>query len=147
MLLGIHPHAVFMDSRYGPYAKQFAVVYVDEQGRKIWLPVVTPRGHASVYSTGRQQVYWMHRVNGQELQPKRMERGIRRLTAFWTHKHGVDLEDAAFLILARDLKQANGWEAGLLHRQYEQPWVTVGTANWSGGGFTLNMIGIEGPGR
>ena len=89
----------------------------------------------------------MHRVNGQELQPKRMERGIRRLTAFWTHKHGVDLEDAAFLILARDLKQANGWEAGLLHRQYEQPWVTVGTANWSGGGFTLNMIGIEGPGR
>jgi uncharacterized membrane protein YphA (DoxX/SURF4 family) len=147
MLLGIHPHAVFMDSRYGPYAKQFAVVHVDEQGRKIWLPVVTPRGHASVYSTGRQQVYWMHRVNGQELQPKRMERGIRRLTAFWAHKYGVDLQDAAFLILARDLKRADGWEAGLLHRQYEQPWITVGTANWSGGGFTLNMTGLEGQSR
>jgi hypothetical protein len=118
-------------------------VYVDEQGRQIWLPVVSSRGHSSLYSTGRQQVYWTHRVNGGELRLQRMERGIRRLTAFWAHQHDVDLEDAVFLILVRRLKQSDGWERGLLHQQYEQPWVTVGTASWSDGGFTLKVAGID----
>jgi hypothetical protein len=144
IFLGIHPHAVFMDSRYGPYPSQFAVVYVNEQGNETWLPVVTSSGHASVYSTGRQQVYWMHRVNGRELRRDRMEDGIRRLTAFWAHKHGVDLRDAVFLIRVRRLKKAQTWEAGLLHQQEQQPWVTAGTAKWSDGRFSLNTPDLPG---
>lgn len=143
VLLGIHPHAVFMDSRYGPYPEQFAVVYVDGEGRRVWLPVVSPRGHAGLYAIGRQNVYWVHRVNGGELLPERMERGIRRLTAFWAHKNGIDLEDATFLILARRLKQADGWESGLLHQEYERPWVAAGTATWSKDEFTLNLTGLD----
>jgi hypothetical protein len=138
ILVGVHPHAVFMDARYGPYPSQFAVVHVNDQGNETWLPVVTSRGHASVYSTGRQQVYWMHRVNGGELQRDRMEDGIRRLTAFWAHKHGVDLRDAVFLIRVRHLKKAQNWEPGLLRRQKEQPWMTAGTARWSDRRFSLN---------
>jgi hypothetical protein len=132
-----------MDWRYGPYPKQFAVVHVNAQGHQNWLPVVTPRGHASFYSSGRQQVYWTHRVNGDELRRDRMEPGIRTLTAFWAHEHDIDLRDAEFLILVRDLKQPHGWEAGFLRQQCEQPWATVGTANWSDGRFTLNMNGID----
>jgi hypothetical protein len=143
IFLGIHPHPVFMDWRYRPYPKQFAVVHVDELGRWSWLPVVSPRGHSSFYSSGRQQVYWTHRVNGDELRRERMEPGIQRLTAFWAHKHDVDLRAAVFLVLARDLKQPRGWEAGFLHRQCQQPWEQTGTANWSNGRFTLNMNGMD----
>jgi hypothetical protein len=128
-----------MASRYGPYPRQFAVVYVNEQGNETWLPVVTSRGHASVYSTGRQQVYWVHRVNGAELRRDRMEDGIRRLTAFWAYKHGVDLRDSVFLIRVRDLKKPQGWETGLLRQQQERPWVTVGMVKWSDGHSSLNM--------
>jgi uncharacterized membrane protein YphA (DoxX/SURF4 family) len=139
-LLGIDPHAVFMDLRYGPHPQQFAVVYVDARGAETWLPVVTSRGHAATYSTGRQQVYWMHRVNGRELRQERMEDGVRRLTAFWAHRHGVPLRDATFLIRARSLKKAQGWEPGLLHRQHEQPWATIGSATWSDGRFALSTV-------
>jgi hypothetical protein len=132
-----------MDWRYGPYPEQFAVVYVDNQGRQIWLPVVSPRGHAGYYSTGRQAVHWTHRVNGEELRSERMKEGTRRLTAFWAHKHGVDLRDATFLILVRHLKKVNGWEKGMLRQQCEQPWVAAGTAQWSDGIFTLNMAGFS----
>ena len=145
ILLGVHAHAVFMDARYGPNSSQFAVVHVNAQGDETWLPVVTSRGHASVYSTGRQQVYWMHRINGGELRRDRMEDGIRRLTAFWAHKHGVDLRDAVFLIRVRHLKKAQGWEAGLLRRQKEQPWVTAGTAKWSDWHFSLDTPNLPVP--
>lgn len=138
-LMGIQTHPIFMDSRYGHYRRQFAVVYVDEQRRQHWLPVVTPEGHASWYSTGRQQVYWMHRVNGSELRPERMEDGVRRLTAFWAHQHDVDLRHASFLIFTRDLKQAHGWEPGLAREQIQRGWDSGGAAHWSDGVFTLDL--------
>jgi hypothetical protein len=82
----------------------------------------------------------MHRVNGRELRQERMEDGVRRLTAFWAHRHGVPLQDATFLIRARGLKKAQGWEPGLLHRQHEQPWATIGSATWSDGRFALSTV-------
>jgi hypothetical protein len=45
----------------------------------------------------------------------------------------------------RHLKKAQGWEAGLLRRQKEQPWVTAGTAKWSDWHFSLDTPNLPVP--
>ena len=140
---GIHPHGVFLPSHFSGYNHVIALVYDDPEQGEVWLPIITPKGQAGYYNTGRQFVKWSFRVNSPQIVPSRLEDGIRDYTAFWMAKEGISPADASFFVRVKVIDSPRGWEKGFLRRQMEKPWVDAGRAEWRSGRFSAEIVDIE----
>lgn len=143
-VLGIQTHPVFMESiHFRGYNHIAAIVYDDPDGGEVWLPVIRPSGQPHWMNSGRLWVYWTFRVMSPRVNRARLERGIKRVTAFWMHRNGISPRAANFRILVKPIEVPRHWERGFLRRQMEQPWKEAGTATWTNGVFHAAIRNIE----
>lgn len=140
---GIGPHAVVMDPRWGGVAHPvLAVTHLGAGGNEAWLPILTEEGRAHPAWTGRNWVYWLHRICVPPIDLARWSSGLERLTAYWGHERGIDLADATFAVRAKLLPPASGWERGRAAALVAEPWVRVGTVRWIAGEFSASFPGL-----
>jgi len=144
-LAGLTRHGVFMDGHFRGYDQMISLAHVDGSGGETWLPIYGADGLATAANSGRTWVFWNWRVVGTRPDPERLADGIRRLTAFWAHRRGLDLRDLRFEIRARATEAPLAWERGLLDRQRERPWRRVGLAGWRDGVFWSEIGPLERP--
>jgi len=143
VLLGLHPHAVFMDYRFGQtHHYLLTAVHVDAHGHETWLPIFLDTGQAAQYTTGRLNVHWLHRVITVDVDVDQWDRGLRRITAFWSRHHGVDLDDATFLIKIKRIDTSQGWEPGYRQRQMAMPWMDGGVIRWRDQHYTSQVVDV-----
>ncbi len=95
---GITKHGVFMDGHFNGYNHIVSVYYVDKNENKVRLPIITEEGLPDYYNYGANWVKWTFRVVGTRINEKTLSKGLRRFSAFWAHKHNIDLTDAKFII-------------------------------------------------
>lgn len=141
---GITSHSVFMDAHFNNYNHIVAVVFVAPDGKSSFLPIIDEQGRPGSYIYGPNWVKWTFRVNSPEVNMEQLTEGIRDFTAFWAHKHSIDLKDATFKILVKKINVPHKWEKDFLSKQIQKPWVDAGEVKWEDSQFKIiKCISIE----
>jgi hypothetical protein len=142
--MGMGPHAVVMDGRWGAIPHPLlAVTLVGAGGEETWLPMLTEDGRADPSWTGRVWVYWLHTVCQPPIDIDRWRSGLERVTAYWGHELGADLTDATFAVRAKVLPATTKWERGRSATLAAEPWTRVGTVRWIDGEFSAIFPGLH----
>ncbi len=144
ILFGITSHPVFSESiHFKGYKHIVAVVYVDKDGKRTWLPIINQKGMPDKYIYGSNWVNWTFRVNGIHATKETLNAGIQRYSAFWAAKNGVSLMDAHFEIMVKKIDNPNGWERDFLTKQIAKPWVNGGFVDWKNNQFVSSIEDIK----
>jgi len=141
---GITNHGVFMDHHFINYNHLFAVVYLKPGGGEEWLPMTQPDGQPGWYNYGSEMVNWDFRVNNANVNQRKLLKGIRNYSAFWSQKHDISLDDASFKIMVKEIETPVKWERDFLHNQIMKPWREIGTATWKNEEFNCAIEPVEG---
>ncbi|MEM7186429.1 MAG: HTTM domain-containing protein [Bacteroidota bacterium] len=125
--LGIGPHGVFVDGHFIGYDRLVSVSY---DGKL--LPMYDERGMPGHYLSGGSWADFNFRVNKPFVMrhKKNLKRGLIRYTAYWAHENNVDLENAAFEVVMKNIEATFEWEKDLLKRNQESPWYPIGYLRW-----------------
>ncbi|MFT6849646.1 MAG: putative DCC family thiol-disulfide oxidoreductase YuxK [Sphingobacteriales bacterium] len=141
---GITQHAVFTDHiHFNDYNHVIAITHLDDTGKEIWLPIIDQNGQPDFYIYGANWVKWTFRVNGINVDQKKLKDGIRDFTAFWAYKNHIDLKNTIFNIKVKKIQSHNGWEKNFLRNQMQNPWFDAGTIHWNNEVFTAEIPNIE----
>ena len=143
IFFGSTHHVVFNDSHFDNYNHIVAITYLDKNGKETWLPINDERGMPSTYCYGFNWVKWTFRVTSPDIETKTLGKGIRRFTAFWANKNGIDLNDATFLIKVKKIDIPNKWEKDFLKKQIASPWIDGGKVEWKYEEFYQSIKNIE----
>jgi predicted DCC family thiol-disulfide oxidoreductase YuxK len=145
VFLGLTSHPVFSERiHFDRYNHIVAVTYIDKKGTEIWLPIIDKNGQPDLYNYGSNWVNWTFRVNQLDIHMGRLNNGLKRYTAFWAGKHGVDLMDATFRVKVKKIETTQHWEKDFLDRQKAKPWVDAGLIHWENNGYKSEIVDIEG---
>jgi hypothetical protein len=144
-LAGITRHGVFMDRHFQRYEEVIAVASVAPDGRETLLPYWEPSGAPASANNGRLWVFWNWRVVGVAPDRSSVADGIRSLTAFWAHEHGLPLDGARFVVRSKRIDVPTAWAPGWLRRERARPWREMGRARWSGASFEIEFADPDGP--
>ena len=140
--LGISPHALYMHDHFAGYNHLLAITYRDKGGRETWLPFVNEEGRLLTPNWGRVQSMWANVAITSHMSRDRLEKFMRKLTAFYGPDMGVDLADAEFVIKMKEVRVPVEWEYDLRHRNMAAPWRDVGTVSWKFDGMRLEVPGL-----
>ncbi|KAA5548327.1 DCC1-like thiol-disulfide oxidoreductase family protein [Adhaeribacter rhizoryzae] len=141
-LFGLTSHAVFMDYHFRDYNHILAVQYIDDI-KRVWLPIVTSDGMASSYNSGRGWVNWTFRTMGPNVNMKSLSNGLLKYTAFWAVKNDVNLNNAQFRIVAKQINIPQHWEKDFLRKQMDNKWIDAGRVYWINKEFKADLVDIE----
>jgi predicted DCC family thiol-disulfide oxidoreductase YuxK len=145
VLLGITPHNVFVDPHYIGYSHIIAIIYLDKNGKEIWLPIIDKNGQPSYYNYGTNWRKMSFSTNGPNISPNSLNSGVRDYTAFWAKKQNLDLTKAKFLIKVKKIDSLKNWswEKDFLNRQIAKPWIDGGFIEWKDKKFVSSIKDIE----
>ena len=142
--LGLTQHQVFTDRiHFNNYNHIISVYYEDNSGNQIRLPIIDEEGKPDLYIYGANWVNWTFRVNGMDVEMKKLSKGVQRYTAFWAHKNNIDLDDAKFILKVKKVESPTGWEKDFLNNQLSNPWMNGGEVRWKNKEFYPNIKDIE----
>jgi len=129
-LLGIVSHDIFLDKHFADFDQLINISYLENNGNIKPLPLFTQTGQPGTYSTGRLWTKWAYRVTGANPDKEKLAAGINQFTFFWARQHGINLDNAVFMIQIKKIEKIKNWEKTFLNRQLNQPWITVGRVKW-----------------
>jgi predicted DCC family thiol-disulfide oxidoreductase YuxK len=141
--LGISPHALYMHDHFQGYEHILALAYRDQSGREEWLPFVNAEGRLLTPNWGRVQSMWANVAITKHMSRDRLEKFMRKVTAFYGVEMGVDLQDAEFVIKMKQVGVPMDWEYDLRHKNMAAPWRDVGIVAWREDGMRLDVPGLE----
>jgi predicted DCC family thiol-disulfide oxidoreductase YuxK len=141
--LGISPHALYMHDHFQGYERILAVTYRDSEGNEQWLPFVNQEGRLLSPNWGRVQSMWANVAITKHMSPDRLEKFMRKITAYYGAELGLDLADAEFIIKLKEVRAPMDWEPDLRHRNMAAPWRDVGAVHWSRDGMRLAIADPE----
>ena len=145
MFFGIQVHNVFMyEDHFENYNHIVGLTYLDPSGKEIWLPICNQNGTPGFYSWDRYWLKWTFRTAARNIKPELLRDGIEKYTAFWASKHGVDLNNATFLVKVKKIDNPTGWEKDFLHHQQSKPWISGGEVRWINKEYHPAIKDIEG---
>lgn len=128
-IFGITPHGLYMHDHFKGYDRIFAITYQDDGDEK-WLPFVNEQGRLIAPNWGRVHSMWANVAVTSQIDPERLGKFIKKVTAFYGTKLGIDLSHAQFTIKMKLIDVPMDWEKDLRQRNLSGPWYDVGTANW-----------------
>ncbi|MFM7311246.1 MAG: thiol-disulfide oxidoreductase DCC family protein, partial [Flavobacteriales bacterium] len=141
---GITGHTVFLDKHFNGYRHNIAVEYVGENGGpNIWLPIITPSGQPGDYQVGPTWARWTFRINGPNIQPAVLNKGVEDFTAYWMGKNHISFKHAKFKIWVKTFDAPDGWRANHLREQMAKPWIDAGEVEWNDKKFEARIADIE----
>jgi hypothetical protein len=127
---GICMHGVFIDPHWTNYDHVIALVHALEDGSFEWLPLTTPTGQMGSLATGRLWAHWGFRTNSAGISNELVEKGVKRLSAYWLGAQALPFDEAKFLVLTKATKPCSGWRKNELTEQMAMPWQVTGEVNW-----------------
>ncbi|MGH6636222.1 MAG: DCC1-like thiol-disulfide oxidoreductase family protein, partial [Gammaproteobacteria bacterium] len=98
VIFGITPHGLYMHDHFEGYDRIFAITYKGHDGDEKWLPFVNQQGRLIAPNWGRVQSMWANVAVTSQIDPERLGKFIKKVTAFWGTKLGIDLSHAQFTI-------------------------------------------------
>ncbi len=142
--LGLTGHQVFTDRiHFDNYNHIISVVHIDKNGNEKWLPIIDKNGQPDLYIYGSNWVNWTFRVNGMNVNQNVLSSGVKRYTAFWAYKNGVNLQNTMFLIKVKKIESPKGWQKDFLNKQIAKPWIDGGYIEWKDKKFISHIKEIE----
>jgi hypothetical protein len=140
--LGISPHALYMHDHFQGYEHIVAITYRDKAGREEWLPFINEEGRLLSPNWGRVQSMWANVAITKHMSRDRLEKFMRKVTAYYGVEMGVNLADADFVIKMKDVGVPMDWEYDLRHSNMAAPWRDVGSIAWRDDGMRLDVSGL-----
>lgn len=141
---GITSHNVFIDKiHYDGYSHIIAIVYVNKEGKEVWLPIIDKNGQPSYYNYGTNWRKMSFDTNSANIDKNKLNDGVRDFTAFWAFRNDVNLNNAKFVIKVKKLDAPKGWEKDFLNKQIAKPWIDGGYIIWKDNKFESSIKNIE----
>lgn len=129
-LLGITPHALYMDEHFAGYERILAITFDSGNGRETWLPFVNQQGRIIAPNWGRVHSMWANVAVRPILDEQRLYKFVRKVTAFWASKLDISLDDANFAIKMKRIEVPMTWQYDLRNKNLSGEWNTIGFATW-----------------
>lgn len=140
--LGISPHALYMHDHFQDYEHIVAITYRDKTGGEQWLPFINEEGRLLTPNWGRVQSMWANVAITKHMSRDRLEKFMKKVTAYYGVEMGLDLSDAEFVIKMKAVGVPMDWEYDLRHRNMAAPWRDIGTVAWQQDGMRLDIPGV-----
>lgn len=144
---GLTQHQVFTDRiHFDDYNHILSIYYQNPNTKKLErLPIIDENGMPDYYIYGANWVNWTFRVNGRNINQKKLKNGLKRYSAFYMGKNKIDFYNKSkFIIKVKKIDTPNGWEKDFLVKQLNKPWLDAGTFYWyEGQFFHSNIKNIE----
>jgi predicted DCC family thiol-disulfide oxidoreductase YuxK/uncharacterized membrane protein YphA (DoxX/SURF4 family) len=137
--LGITPHPLYLHDHFQGYEHILGITYLDAGGKEHWLPFVDEEGRIVSPNWGRVHSMWANVAVTKHMDPHRLDKFVRKVTAFWGTRLGLDLNRTTFVLKLKTVKAPMDWEPGLRRYNLSQPWQDVGRAVWSDGQMRLEL--------
>ena len=128
--LGITPHALYLHDHFEGYDRILAIAYVDPYGVERWLPFVNQQGRLIAPNWGRVHSMWANIAVTPTIDNARLRKFIMKVTAFWGHEIGLNLQDAHFKVKMKKIDAPTHWMPDQLHKNFASEWVTIGSVQW-----------------
>lgn len=149
--LGISPHALYMHDHFAGYERILALTYRDALGEERWLPFVNSEGRLLTPYWGRIQSMWANVAITSHPSPERLEKFLRKLTAYFAVELGLPLEGAEFGLKLKRIEVPMDFQPDLRRRNMATPWRDVGKVEWRRDGLhiavsdPIELFGASGP--
>lgn len=140
--LGVSPHALYMHDHFDNYNQIVAITYRDPDGQETWLPFINQEGRLLSPNWGRVQSMWANVAITSHMSRDRLEKFMRKITAFYGVDMGVDLNHADFVIKTKSVEVPTTWEYDLRHKNMAAPWRDAGLVTWRPDGMSLDSSGL-----
>lgn len=137
--LGITPHALYLHDHFEGYNHLLAISYLDATGIEHWLPFVNEQGRLLAPNWGRVHSMWANIAVTPNIDEFRLKKFIMKLTAFWGKKLNLDFENTRFIIKMKKIDAPFTWEKNLRNKNLSGDWQAIGSAQWSGKEFKINL--------
>jgi len=137
--LGIAPHALYLHDHFAGYEHILAITYLDKNGVEQWLPFVNQQGRLLAPNWGRVHSMWANIAVTPTINNIRLEKFIMKVTAFWGHKIGLNLDNTLFQIKLKKIHAPENWVYDQLHQNFSSPWTTIGTVKWTNNVISFNL--------
>ncbi|MCQ8126980.1 DCC1-like thiol-disulfide oxidoreductase family protein [Methylomonas rivi] len=137
--LGITPHALYLHDHFEGYNHLLAITYLDANGIEHWLPFVDEQGRLLAPNWGRVHSMWANIAVTPNIDELRLKKFIMKLTAFWGKKLDLDFENTRFIIKMKKTDAPSVWEKDLRNKNLSGAWQAIGSAQWSGKEFKINL--------
>jgi len=131
---GITPHALYLHDHFEGYDRILAITYSDkDSGMERWLPFVNEQGRLLAPNWGRVHSMWANIAVTPTIDNLRLQKFIMKVTAFWGHKLGLNLDTTEFKIKMKKIASPTDWVEDQLHKNLSGQWVSVGAVKWADG--------------
>jgi predicted DCC family thiol-disulfide oxidoreductase YuxK len=130
-LFGIAPHALYLHDHFAGYDRIVAITYLDQKGAEHWLPFVNEQGRLLAPNWGRVHSMWANIAVTPTIDNTRLQKFTMKVTAFWGHKLGLNLDNAVFQVKLKKISSPTYWVNDQLHKNFSAPWTNIGTVKWA----------------
>ncbi|MGR8979944.1 MAG: DCC1-like thiol-disulfide oxidoreductase family protein [Gammaproteobacteria bacterium] len=139
MFLGIAPHALYLHDHFAGYDRIVAITYTDSAGKEKWLPFVNEQGRLLAPNWGRVHSMWANIAVTPTINNVRLKKFIMKVTAFWGHKLGLNLDNTVFHIKLKTISSPTHWVHDQLHKNFSSHWIEIGSARWKEGVAAIDI--------
>lgn len=142
-LTGITPHALYMHDHFVGFDQIVGITYRDQQGQEQWLPFINEQGRIVAPNWARIQCMWANVAVTAHMKTDRLEKFLRKITAFYGPQVGLNTRDAVYTLKLKHVTVPNDWQAGLRNRNLAEPWRGIGTLVWKDGMMRMEINGVK----
>jgi predicted DCC family thiol-disulfide oxidoreductase YuxK len=137
--IGITPHALYMHDHFAGYNHILGITYIDAAGAEQWLPFINAEGRMLAPNWGRVHSMWANISVTPNIDNQRLAQAVKKVTAFWGVKTGLNLNDAHFRLKLKKVQAPAQWTPNLRNDNLAQPWSDIGAAHWQKSIFSINI--------
>ncbi|WP_027159179.1 DCC1-like thiol-disulfide oxidoreductase family protein [Methylobacter luteus] len=137
--LGITPHALYLHDHFVGYDHILAITYIDQNNVERWLPFVNDQGRLLAPNWGRVHSMWANIAVTPNIDHKRLQKFIMKVTAFWGQEIGLNLDQTLFLIKVKKINAPSYWVYDQLHKNFSSPWSNIGIVKWNHGTVIFDL--------
>ncbi len=142
-LLGITPHALYLHDHFEGFNHILAFTYVNKQGQEQWIPFVNRQGRMLAPNWGRVHSMWANIGFTARIVPWRMNKAIKRITAYWCTEVGLGLENCQLTVKMKKIDSPTDWEIDLRAHNLSGLWQNIGTVVWKNNQINITLPDIE----
>ncbi|MFZ2726973.1 MAG: DCC1-like thiol-disulfide oxidoreductase family protein [Methylococcaceae bacterium] len=139
LFVGITPHALYVHDHFMGYDHIIALTYTGEDGVEHWFPFVNEQGRLLAPNWGRVHSMWANIAVTTTINNIRLKKFIMKVTAFYGHELGLDLDKTIINIKYKPINAPSEWVYDQLHKNFAGSWTTIGQARWQGKEITFAL--------
>jgi hypothetical protein len=143
ILLGITPHALYMDNHFAGYEQISALAYLDARGQEKWAPFIAPDGRFVLPNWGRIHSMWANVAMHPPFDRPVFERLCKKVTAFWAEQLGIGTHNSTFLIKTKPVQISYRWVKDLRNKNLSGDWSDFAQIRWIDGQFSIQYRSLD----